>query len=56
MDWSNWVVTTYATGLPSLDDLVGGWRPGELIVLASPDREASMTLALQCATYVANHG
>jgi len=54
MQFPNWLITTYSTGIPSLDRVIGGLRPCELIVLAGIDRRNTNALALQCTAALAS--
>ncbi len=43
-------------GIPALDEQVGGWMPGELIVLAARTSMGKTALAMQVASYTASRG
>ncbi len=46
------LVTGYPTGFADLDGLIGGFQPGELIVIASQPSMGKSTLALNIAKYL----
>lgn len=50
------VMTGCPTSLPKLDEMTGGWQPGELIVLASRPSVGKTALGLQCALAAALDG
>lgn len=49
-------VTGVPTGVGSLDELTGGWQPGNLIVLVGETSMGKSALALQCALAAAQYG
>jgi replicative DNA helicase len=44
------------SGLPSIDETVGGWMPGELVILAARTSVGKTALAMQMAMHSASHG
>ncbi len=53
---STGTLTGVPTGVESLDDLTGGWQPGNLIVLVGETSMGKSALALQMALAAARHG